>query len=366
MRLNRKIKKLLLITTFLIIGVAMTVLLVAANGKEEKNVCKDLAVTIKGEGENFYVDKHDIIGSIRYEAGGRLVNRPIEEIDLAKLESQLEKSSWIRDAELYFDSRNVLHVIVFEREPIARVFTAEGRSFYIDSSGVRLPLLDKVSIRVPVVTNFTNAKKLTAADSLVLADLKVLTHYISNHEFWNAQVAQIDIAGPRLYELIPTVGNHVIRIGNAESLEGKFDRLLVYYRQVASKVGIDKYAVLDARFEGQIVGVHKGHTSVVDSLQLQRNIKELMERSQLQSEANQPMEITATRASAPKAVAIVPPADEPGPNDPNPLKEPARANPVPEKTTQSNPVRTEVAKKSGKQSEKRPKAVMPKRAVTNP
>lgn len=366
MRLNRTIKKLLLIVTLVVIGIGMAVLLVAANGKEEKNVCKDLAVTIKGEGENFYVDKHDIIGSLRYEAGGRLVNRPVEEIDLAKLERQLEKSSWIRDAELYFDSRNVLHVIVFEREPIARVFTTEGRSFYIDSSGVRLPLLDKVSVRVPVVTNFTNAKKLSAADSLVLADLKTLTHFISGHEFWNAQVAQIDIVGPRSYELIPTVGNHVIRIGNAENLEQKFERLLVYYRQMASKVGIDKYAVLDARFDGQIVGVHKGHTSVVDSLQLQRNIKELMERSQLQSDANQPMEITAARSAAPKAEAVVPPADEPGPNDPNPVKEPARPNPVPEKTTQSNPVRTDVVKKSGKQSEKKPRAVMPKRAGTNP
>lgn len=344
----------------------MTVLLVAANSEEEKNVCKDLAVTIKGEGENFYVDKHDIIGSIRYEAGGRLVNRPIEEIDLAKLESQLEKSSWIRDAELYFDSRSVLHVIVFEREPIARVFTTEGRSFYIDSSGVRLPLLDKVSVRVPVVSNFTNARKLTAADSLVLSDLKHLVRYISAHEFWSAQVGQIDIVAPRSYEIIPTVGNHVIRIGNAENIDQKLDRMMVYYRQVASKIGIDKYAVLDAQFDGQVLGVHKGQTSVVDSLQLQRNIKELLERSQLQTEANQPMEITPAKAVERQAAAVVSPARGPDPNDPNPVKATAKQNPVPEKAIQSNPVRTEVVKKSGKQSEKRPKAVMPKRAATTP
>ena len=366
MRLNRTIKKLLLVAFLAIIAIGMAVLLVAANGKEEKGVCKDLVVTIKGEGENFYVDKHDIIGSIRYEAGGRLVNRPIEEIDLARLESQLEKSSWIRDAELYFDRSNVLHVIVFEREPIARVFTTEGRSFYIDSSGVRLPLLEKVSVRVPVVTNFTNAKKLTPADSLVLTDLKQLVRYISGHEFWSAQVAQIDIMGPRFYEIVPTVGNHVIRIGSAENIGQKLDRLMVYYRQVAPKIGIDKYAVLDAQFDGQIVGVHKGHTSVVDSLQLQRNIKELMERSQLQSEANLPMEITSVKAGEKKAVAVVPPSDEPGPNDPDPVNATARQNPVPEKTTQSNPVRTDDVKKSGKQSEKRPKAVMPKRATTTP
>jgi cell division protein FtsQ len=361
-RLNRTIKKLLFITAWLIVGSGLTVLLVAANSKEQKNVCKDLAITIKGEGENFYIDKHDIIGSLRYEADGRLVGRPVEEIDLAKLESQLEKSSWIRDAELYFDSRNVLHVIVFEREPIARVFSTTGHSFYIDSSGMRLPLLEKVSVRVPVVTNFTNARKLKAADSLVLTDLKSLCRYVNGHEFWSAQVAQIDIVGAHSYEIIPTVGNHIIRLGGAENLEQKFDRLLVYYRQVAGRVGIDKYAVLDARFDGQIVGVHKGPASAVDSLQLQRNIQELIERSQLQTEANQPMDITAVKAAEPKAVAYTPPAEEEKLIVPNPAKTTAKQSPVPEKTTQSNPVRTETEKKPVK----KPKAVMPKRATATP
>lgn len=366
MRLNRTIKRILIITTCVLAATGLTVLLVAANGKEQKNVCKDLAVTIKGEGENFFVDKHDIIGSIRYEAGGKLEGRLVEEIDLAKIERGLEKNAWIRDAELYFDSRNILHVIVFEREPIARVFTGEGKSFYIDSTGTRLPLLDKVSVRVPVVTNFTNAKKLTAADSLVLTDLKNLTSYIGANEFWNAQVAQIDIVGDRSYEIVPTVGNHIIRIGNAEDLEQKFNRLLVYYRKVASKIGIDKYAVLDARFDGQIVGVHKGTTSAVDSLQLQKNIKELLERSQLQSEANEPMDLSEAKVVQPQAVAAAPAPQETKPQDPNPVQPTAKQNPVPVKTTQSKPVKTTVAKKSGKISDKKPKAIMPKRAVATP
>lgn len=362
MKLNKTIKKVLVITILVLAGSGMTVLLVAANGREEKKVCKDLVVTIKGEGENFYIDKHDIIGGLRYEAGGKLVNQPIEEIDLAKLERQLEKSSWIRDAELYFDSRNVLHVIVFEREPIARVFTTAGRSYYIDSSGVRLPLLDKVSVRVPVITNFTDARKLSAADSLVLGDLKLLACFVNGSEFWRAQVAQVDIVDNRSYEIVPTVGNHIIRIGNAEELEQKFGRLMLYYKKVATKVGLDKYSVLDARFDGQVVGIHKGNTSVVDSMQLQKNIMELMERSQLQAEANQPMEMTAANATTEKPVVALPPVETTQATDPNPTSITARQNPVPEKTIQSKPVRP-VGEKG---PEKKPKAVMPKRAAANP
>lgn len=362
MKLNKTIKKILVVTVLVLAGSGMTVLLVAANGQEEKKVCKDLVVTIKGEGENFYIDKHDIIGGLKYEAGGKLVNKPIEQIDLAKLERQLEKSSWIRDAELYFDSRNVLHVIVYEREPIARVFTSTGRSFYIDSSGVRLPLLDKVSVRVPVITNFTDARKLNAADSLVLDDLRQMARFVNGSEFWSAQVAQVDIAGERSYDIIPTVGNHVIRIGNAEQLEQKFGRLMVYYKKVATKVGLDKYSVLDARFDGQVVGIHKGNTSAIDSIQLQKNIKELMERSQLQAEANQPMEIITTKATTEAPVVALPPVETTQTTNPNPARTTATQNPVPEKTIQSNPVRTVGEKSPGK----KPKAVMPKRAAANP
>jgi cell division protein FtsQ len=352
-KLNKTIKKILVITVLVLAGGGMTVLLVAANGQEQKKVCKDLVVTIKGESENFYIDKHDIIGGLRYEAGGKLVGKLVEEIDLAKLERQLEKSSWIRDAELYFDSRNVLHVIVFEREPIARVFTTAGRSFYIDSSGVRLPLLDKVSVRVPVITNFTDARKLSATDSLLLGDLKQLARFVNNSEFWSAQVGQVDIVGERSYEIVPTVGNHIIRIGNTEGLEQKFHRLMVYYKKVATKVGLDKYSVLDARFDGQIVGIHKGNTSLVDSMQLQKNIKELMERSQLQAEANQPMEITTTKASTEVSAVAQPPVE---------TIQAANPNPVPEKTTPSKPVKPAGEKNPGK----RPRAVMPKSAAANP
>jgi cell division protein FtsQ len=192
--------------------------------------------------------------------------------------------------------------------------------------------------------------------------MKGLATFVNGHPLWSAQVAQIDIVGTRTYEIIPTVGNHIIRIGNAEGLEQKFGRLMVYYKQVVPKVGLDKYSILDARFDGQVIGVHKGQTSRVDSIQLQKNIKELMERSQLQAEANQPMEITAAKAVAATPVATLPPVQTKQAPDPNPTKEPAKTNPVPVKTTQSKPVKAVGEKSPGK----KPKAVMPKKATANP
>jgi cell division protein FtsQ len=64
-------------------------------------------------------------------------------MNLAGMERLLEKSSWVADAEIYFDSQDVLHITATERQPIARIFTTTGTSFYIDSSGRKLPFVAK-------------------------------------------------------------------------------------------------------------------------------------------------------------------------------------------------------------------------------
>ena len=88
--------------------------------------------------------------------------------------------------------------MIEEREPIARVFTLQGSSFYIDSSCMRLPLSDKLSARVPMFTSFPSDKKiLSRPDSLVLNDVKQIAQYIQQDSFLMAQVAQIDITPQR-------------------------------------------------------------------------------------------------------------------------------------------------------------------------
>ena len=59
----------------------------------------------------------------------------------------------------------MLKVNVDESEPIARIFTAMGKSFYIDSTGKRLPLSDKISAKLPGVYRVSGGgKKTEAAD----------------------------------------------------------------------------------------------------------------------------------------------------------------------------------------------------------
>jgi cell division protein FtsQ len=188
----------------------------------------------------------------------------LDEINLRKTEEQLKSNPWIKDAELFFDNHQILHVKISEREPVARVFTKSGESFYIDSSGLRLPVTENATARVIVFTSFPSDKKvLSKPDSLVLNDVKTITQYINADSFLNAQTAQINITSQRTYEITPVVGDQVIRIGDAENLDEKFTKLLAFYRQVFSKVGFERYSVIDVQYEGQVVAVRRGEKRTV-------------------------------------------------------------------------------------------------------
>jgi cell division protein FtsQ len=280
------IRKILVLTAWFLVICGLGTLLVAANRKQKDHLCREVRIGIKGTGEKFYIEKEDVLQLMTAAAHGALTGRPVSTVDLARLENILENNAWIRKAELYIDNKDVLHVSVSEREPIARVFTTGGGSFYIDSSGHRMPLLEKISARVPVVTGYPDVRRMNASDSTLLEGVKQVAGYIYSHPFWNAQVGEIDITPDRRFELIPVVGDHVIRLGDGDKVESKLQRLYVFYQQVMSKVGFNKYAAVDVQYEGQVVAVKKGPVSAVDSIQLQKNIEELMNKASMQQAAD--------------------------------------------------------------------------------
>ncbi|HVK96641.1 MAG TPA: hypothetical protein VM368_02435 [Flavisolibacter sp.] len=282
MKAKRTLFKILFLATLLVVVSGFAILLIAANKKDEGELCKGVIVTIDSE-ENEFVDKNDVLKMVHTSAKGLLVNKPIASINTQVLEKDLELNSWIEDAQLYYDSKSNLQIQIKERKPIARIFTTAGNSFFIDSVGVQLPLLENKPIRVHVVTGFTPAKRWNSKDSAVLDEVKKVVQFISKHDFWNAQVGEIQIV-QNGFHLTPVIGDHVIKLGSAENLEDKLTRLFIFYKQVLSKTGFNKYQAVDVRFDGQVIGVKKGPASKVDEALLKKNIEQLMRRKEQQVE----------------------------------------------------------------------------------
>lgn len=265
------------------IGGGMLSLLIAAIGKKNREDCTGYTITIKGVEENYFIDKDDINKLLKSGAGSAIKGSKIADINLKRLEQLLRDNVWIRKAETWFDNRNVLHVEVYEREPIARIFTQSGNTFYIDSTEKKLPLSEKRTAKVPMFTGFVDKKVYSSKDSLLLEGIKNIATYIKNDPFWNSQIAQVDITPERTFELSPVVGNHLIKLGDGKDLDKKFDRLMIFYKQVLAQKGFDSYSMIDVQYSGQVVGTRRGtEKSKIDTVLLKRKVDEMLKQVQKQ------------------------------------------------------------------------------------
>ena len=142
--------------------------------------------------------------------------------------------------------------------------------------------------------------------------------------------------------------------------------MYLFYQKVLSKTGLDKYAVVDVQYSGQVIGVPRGASSTVDSLQLQKNIKELLQRYRLQAAEDSIAAADETKAlvqtdSAAQAATVT--------AAPNLMdKKPTAVHPKMTITNQSRPLKTNKANPPLKKPEtvkktavEKPRAVMKKR-----
>jgi cell division protein FtsQ len=275
------IKKILITFLWICLGLASLTLLVSAIHKKDNSVCKGYEIEIIGINNNFFIGKTEILEILEKVAGKQIKGKAINKMNLLEMENQIKKDVWISKATLYFDKNDILMVKVEEKNPIARVFSNQGTSFYIDHSLNMLPLSKTHSARLPVFTNFPSALKvLSKTDSALLNNIKAMSLYIQNDPFIMGMIDQVDITPSYKFELIPKLGDQVILFGNATNIEKKFDKLKLFYKNVISVKGWKKYSKINLEFDNQIVASILGkEEQIADSLKTMKMIKAFAEYS---------------------------------------------------------------------------------------
>ncbi|HTQ28093.1 MAG TPA: hypothetical protein VMI35_08195 [Puia sp.] len=298
MNIKGTIRRILLIAAWSVGTLGGVVLLVAAINKKNNRTCSGSRVEINGGNRRHFLDQQDVMNLLTANGKEKLAGRTIISCDLRGMEELLKKNIWVRDAQLFFDNNEMLRVKVTEREPVARVFSVNGESFYVDSSGTQLPLSESVCVKVPVFTGYpVNKFRLRGPDSTLADQTRKLAAYILRNPFWMADIQQVNISTHRSFQLVPVIGNHIVEFGDGNDCAQKFRRLFVFYKDVLSRTGFDKYASIDVRFAGQVIGTKRNnYVSKSDSLQAMKNIEQLirtarqMQADTLRSQDMRPLE----------------------------------------------------------------------------
>lgn len=242
--------------------------MVSAVHKKDTTHCSGTDIEISGVSSNYFIDRSDVYAIIKNNGGDSTTKSSLSSVDLKRIEKVLEKDVWIKNAELFFDNNDRLKVFVEEREPVARIFTITGNTFYIDSSCMILPLSEKFSARLPVFTGFTSdARILSGPDSNLLKSIKNISIKILADSFLTAMIDQVDITANRSFEMTPKMGKQVIVFGDAADADAKFRKLKMFYKEVVAQAGWNRYKSINLQFQNQVVGVIRGKEDVIaDSL----------------------------------------------------------------------------------------------------
>ena len=289
MGIRKNIRRILIALLWSGSAVAMVVLLAAAMREKKEKKCQSVEISFSEGKEPVFLDEEDISGFLTEQGKRSLEGQLIRTLDLQGLEQRLKRETSIRDAELYVDNRQALKVLVTERQPVARVFTSAGNSFYMDSSGIHIPVTHKRPLQLPVFTGYPDQPADTLArDQRLQEGIIAISQVMASEPFWNALVSQVNITGEGHFELLPTLGDYVIELGDGTGIDNKFRRLSLFYKQVFARTGPEAYVRIKLQFDGQVIGQRKELLpGAYDSSQVVRtvgNLLRLMHKNQDQFE----------------------------------------------------------------------------------
>lgn len=252
-------KDILISAFWLLTSAGLMVLLVAAVRNKDSQRCVAVDIHIRGVQNNFFIDEKDVLNGLTVLSGSNPIGKICSSFNLRQMEIELKKNIWIAGAQLFFDNNAVLVVDIDEREPVARIFTNTGATYYIDHGLMRLPLSEKFSANLPVFTGFpTDQIILSKADSSLLQDIRNLSLAIQKDSFCNALIDQVDINVERNFEMIPKMGNQIILFGDASNIEEKLAKLVLFYKNILRHSGLSYYSVINLQYKGQVVAKRRG------------------------------------------------------------------------------------------------------------
>lgn len=173
------------------------------------------------------------------------VGKEMDSFKSKDIENVLLKNPFVKAVTAYKTAGNHMCVIIEQRLPLLRVIAENGEDYYVDENGYPMNasgyVADLAVATGDIDKNFT--KK----------NLVALGLFLRNNAFWNDQIEQINVTSDKKIELVPRVGDQIIRFGTADNLEKKFRNLMVFYQKVMPEVGWNKYKTIDVSLRNQIV-----------------------------------------------------------------------------------------------------------------
>jgi cell division protein FtsQ len=237
-------------------GIAVVAVIIAFTEKKQGGVSiKDITIKIDNLHANHFLDESDIMDLMQLKSE-KLIGAGLNEVSLKAIENKIKRQPYIKKADLYSDLKGNLVVRAELRRPIARIVRNDGVDGYIAEDGTIMPVSEKFTSRVVLVSG-QYVSQILKQDNMNESEetkrILDLIYKIREHEFWRAQISQLDIDTKSRITFFPQVGDERIEFGKPENLDVKFKKLMIFYKEILPRTGWNKYNRVNLEYEGQII-----------------------------------------------------------------------------------------------------------------
>jgi cell division protein FtsQ len=149
-----------------------------------------------------------------------------------------------------------------QNNPILRIINSNGTQYYIDDEGNICNILRHKAANVLIANgdikeNLKGLQKIDSSQTPITYNIYTLTTIIRKVTILYNQIDQIYYVKNGTYELLPKVGDYVIKLGDMDKIDDKLIKLNNLYKEGFSEFGWDNYSEVKLEFEGQAVCVRK-------------------------------------------------------------------------------------------------------------
>lgn len=235
-------------------------LIISAVQNKKEKIASDVIIDIEQLEVGYsLINTEDVLIMIENAFGYSLAGVPIGAVDVERVERVLKGDPFVKNAIVYVDAVNKVHIQLKQREPILRVIDKNGLTYYLDREGGQVPWSKHYTPRVLVATGNIKPydRDYATKKKHVLKDLYKLTNRIMEDEFLEPMIEQIYVTQSGDYQMIPKVGDQKIILGSLDRLEEKILYLKNFYKNGFAYKGWQKYKTINLTFKGQVVAERK-------------------------------------------------------------------------------------------------------------
>lgn len=241
-----------------LLGVAFVLFYV--NGEQEKISCDEIEVNFIRKGEGALVSEEEVrelVTKLCDSDGGSA-----SALGTAELEQALEAIESVKNAEVYRRINGAVSIEIEQRVPVCRVHELSGSQYYLDETGEPFPINEHYTARVPLVNGnlyepYMMRRGKLDTDTMRkisrLDDVAALLRAIRKDPFRSALVEQVWLDENGDFELVPKIDDHLILFGDTTEMDGKFNKLKVFYEEGLNTKGWNLYKTVNLKFKNQII-----------------------------------------------------------------------------------------------------------------